>query len=260
MSILQSDFGGNGQPEGNHVADSEAVETVEEAPSESGRFHADAPAEDYESESIQGGPAGDDLRSLEATLSALMDDKDMPGWEVNPAYHPDVEAFIEEHSNNSMFVKKARALQENRASYYEAMKGRETSDVAEAEPIAEAEEAEADAPTGRFADGDDVPDVGTLRPGRGARLKRPPQKRSKLSGLLVVLLLVPALVAGGYIGYTQFFQGDGTQLPAPKPPPVVGPGPVVSGDQALTAALAAADAKGKWKWADLPAERAEVRR
>lgn len=266
MNILQGDFAGNGHPEGNHaVAEPEAAEMVEEEEpvraEESGRFHADAPAEAYEAESIQSrAPTGDDLRSLEAKLSALMDEQDVPGWEVNPAYHAEVEAFIEEHSNNSTFVKKARALQENRASYYEAMKGRETSDVAEAEAIADADEAEADESTGHFADGEDVPDVGTLRSGRGAKLKGMPRKRSKVSALLIVLLLVPAVVAGGYIGYTQFFQGDGTPPPGPVPsPPGPGPGPVaVSGDQALTAAVTAADAKGPWKWADLPAQRAAV--
>ena len=166
---------------------------VEEEPpghsDESGHFHADAPVAEYESEPMPRGHAPDDLRTLEAKLSALMDDQDVPGWDINPAHHPDVEAFIEEHSNNAMFVKKARALQENRASYYEAMKGREVSDVAEAEAVPEGDET--DTPTGRFADGDDVPDVGTLRAGRGAKLKRP-KKKSKVSALLIVVLLVPA--------------------------------------------------------------------
>jgi hypothetical protein len=268
MNILQGEFEGNGHPEGNHaVVEPEAevaeeVEQVEEVEGESphddsGKFHADAPPHDYDAESIRGGggPPRDDLRTLESRLSALMDDHDTPGWDVNPAHHPEVEAFIEEHSNNAMFVKKARALQENRASYYEAMKGRETSD-AEAADMAEAEMAEEEVPAGQF--GEDVPDVGTLRGGGRGNVKGLPKKRSMVSTLLIVLLLVPAVVAGGYIGYTQLM-GGGTPTP-PGPGPGPGPGPVatVSGEPMLTKAVSDTDAKGPWKWAELPAQRAEV--
>jgi hypothetical protein len=58
------------------------------------------------------------VRLLEAHLSALIDSRDTPGWKVNPAYHPDVTAFIQAYSNNSGFVKRARALQQNRAEFY----------------------------------------------------------------------------------------------------------------------------------------------
>ena len=58
------------------------------------------------------------VRLLEAHLSALIDSRDTPGWKVNPAYHPDVNAFIQAYSNNSGFVKRARALQKNRADFY----------------------------------------------------------------------------------------------------------------------------------------------
>jgi hypothetical protein len=51
-------------------------------------------------------------------LSALMDSKDDADWTINPAYHPDVNAFIDKHANNSQFVTRARALQRNRAPFY----------------------------------------------------------------------------------------------------------------------------------------------
>jgi hypothetical protein len=58
------------------------------------------------------------LRLLEGHLSALIDSKDTPSWTVNPAYHPDVAAFIREYENNSAFVQRAQRLQQNRAQYY----------------------------------------------------------------------------------------------------------------------------------------------
>lgn len=70
-------------------------------------------------------PLTSNLRSLESKLSCLMDDMDVPGWTVNPAFRSEVEAFIEAHSSNPVFVKKARALQENRAHYFTTMRARE---------------------------------------------------------------------------------------------------------------------------------------
>ena len=55
---------------------------------------------------------------LMGQLSALMDSKDTPDWTINPAYHPDVNAFIKLHASNTAFVAKARALQRNRAPFY----------------------------------------------------------------------------------------------------------------------------------------------
>lgn len=62
------------------------------------------------------------LRLLEAHLSALIDARDAPGWTINPAYHPDVMAFIQQYANNSGFVQKARAMQQNRAQFYARMR------------------------------------------------------------------------------------------------------------------------------------------
>ena len=42
-------------------------------------------------------------------------------WKVNPAFHPEVNAFIQKHSNNVGFVQKAQALQRNRAQYFAKM-------------------------------------------------------------------------------------------------------------------------------------------
>lgn len=58
------------------------------------------------------------LQFLESWLSQLMDSKDEPGWRVNPAYHPEVTAFIRTNAYHSIFHRKALALQKNRASYY----------------------------------------------------------------------------------------------------------------------------------------------
>lgn len=70
-------------------------------------------------------PQTSHVRGLESKLSCLMDDMDVPGWTVNPAFRSEVEAFIEAHSNNPVFLKKARALQENRGHYYTTMRARE---------------------------------------------------------------------------------------------------------------------------------------
>ena len=65
------------------------------------------------------------LRLLEAHLSALIDARDTPDWTINPAYHPDVLAFIQAYSNNSGFMQKAKALQVNRAQYFAKMRAHE---------------------------------------------------------------------------------------------------------------------------------------
>jgi len=58
------------------------------------------------------------LRLLEAHLSALIDAKDTPDWTINPAYHPDVNEFIQTFAHNSVFLQRARSLQQNRAQYF----------------------------------------------------------------------------------------------------------------------------------------------
>ncbi len=61
------------------------------------------------------------LQVLLGQLSALMDSKDEEDWTINPAYHAEVNAYIEKHVNFSQFVAKARSLQQNRAPYYGKM-------------------------------------------------------------------------------------------------------------------------------------------
>lgn len=61
------------------------------------------------------------LQVLLGQLSALMDSKDEDDWTINPAYHPEVNAYIEKHGNFPQFVTRARALQKNRAPYYSKM-------------------------------------------------------------------------------------------------------------------------------------------
>jgi len=58
------------------------------------------------------------LLCLLGQLSALMDSKDGVDWTINPAYDPEVMAFIDKHSNHTQFVNHARALQRNRAPFY----------------------------------------------------------------------------------------------------------------------------------------------
>jgi hypothetical protein len=58
------------------------------------------------------------LKFLEGQVSSLMDSKDVPGWKVNPAFHPDVIAFIQKNASNIGFVQKAQGLQRNRAKYF----------------------------------------------------------------------------------------------------------------------------------------------
>lgn len=61
------------------------------------------------------------LQVLLGQLSALMDAKDEEDWTINPAYHPEVNAYIEKHASFAQFVTKARSLQKNRAPYYGKM-------------------------------------------------------------------------------------------------------------------------------------------
>ncbi len=66
------------------------------------------------------------VRALESKLSAIIDEKHVPNWTVNPAFHPDVTAFIQSHAQNALFLKKAQSLQQNRASYFAAARAQES--------------------------------------------------------------------------------------------------------------------------------------
>ncbi len=64
--------------------------------------------------------------ALVSKLSALIDAKEVPGWTVNPAFDPEVQAFIQAHAGNSLFLRKAQALQQNRARYFAAARVQES--------------------------------------------------------------------------------------------------------------------------------------
>jgi hypothetical protein len=66
------------------------------------------------------------VRALESKLSAIIDAKDVPGWKVNPAFDPEVMAFIQSHARNAAFLKKAQSMQQNRASYFAAARAQES--------------------------------------------------------------------------------------------------------------------------------------
>ncbi len=61
------------------------------------------------------------IQVLLGQLSALMDSRDEEDWTINPAFHPEVNAYIETHANFPQFITRARALQKNRAPYYGKM-------------------------------------------------------------------------------------------------------------------------------------------
>jgi len=77
------------------------------------------------------------LRFLEAQVSALIDSKDVPDWKVNPSFHPDVMAFIQQHANNAGFVQKAQGLQRNRAKYFATIRAQQLAPKPEAEVFPE---------------------------------------------------------------------------------------------------------------------------
>lgn len=66
------------------------------------------------------------LRALESKLSAIIDELTVPDWKVNPAFDPEVSAFIQSHAGNAAFFKRAQALQQNRASYFAAARAQES--------------------------------------------------------------------------------------------------------------------------------------
>jgi hypothetical protein len=101
------------------------------------RVAVDAVAEEQPLPSTDGvspSPAAiplEQLLALEGQLSRLMDEHDTPNWTINPANHPDVNAFIQGHAGDEFFVRKALALQANRAKYYDTMRSRAAASRAE---------------------------------------------------------------------------------------------------------------------------------
>jgi hypothetical protein len=208
----------------------------------------------------------DSVRSLESKLSALMDEHDTPGWTVNPAMHPDVMAFIEEHEANTAFMKRARALQENRASYYATMRAKEggvTATEAEADedkpqemesgahspldsgahsPLDSSSHNPMDSSSHNPMDSGAAPDPFKERPrpltAKGARpmvVRQPRRRRRTLPMILLVLIVVPVTVV---VSSSLYFRRIG--------------------ERKLEEALTAATANGAISWDDLKQHRAEV--
>jgi hypothetical protein len=217
---------------------------------------------------------GDSVRTLESKLSALMDEHDTPGWTVNPAMHPDVMAFIEDHSANTAFMKRAKALQENRASYYATMRAKEggvTATEAEADedkppemesavgspldssshnpmdssshnPMDSSSHNPMDSSSHNPMDSGPPPDPFKERPrsitARGARptvMRQPRRRRRTLPMILLVLIVVPVTVV---VSSSLYFRRIG--------------------ERKLDEALAAATANGPIGWDDLKQHRTEV--
>lgn len=132
------------------------------------------------------------VRALESKLSALMDDHDTPDWKVNPAFHPEVTAFIQSHANNAAFLKKAQSMQQNRAKYFATM--RQQAQAKADAPIAEtpARTAEADAVSAEMAD---VPMCSEVteespKPSRPFRVPRFVIRLAKWTTILLLLAVV----------------------------------------------------------------------
>ncbi|MBY0523840.1 MAG: hypothetical protein K2R98_10605 [Gemmataceae bacterium] len=142
------------------------------------------------------------IRALESRLSTLMDEKDVPGWKVNPAFDPEVNAFIQSYANNAMFLKKAQSMQQNRAKYFATMRTQATApkktepDVQEqAQPLPPPT-----MPSQSFAS-DDTPPPRTPRPwGRWfARMLR---------RVVLLLLVLSCFTFLGAITYSQLGDQD----------------------------------------------------
>ena len=138
-----------------------------------------------------------------------MDAKATADWKVNPAFHPEVNAFIEQHANNSGFVQKARGLQQNRAKFYAKVKGMEPA-AAPAEAIAEAipmEDGEVAAEAIPMDEGMAPAAMAEPISSPAATEPLPPtflllRRLAKIT--LVLLFLATALVLVASVGYRQY--------------------------------------------------------
>ncbi len=172
------------------------------------------------------------VRALESHLSCLMDDMDIPGWKVNPAFHPDVNAFIQAHAENEAFLKKAQALQQNRAKYFATMRAQ--AEQKAAAPAPEAVPAPMAEPMAPEAAADELafPGAASLPPPR-----KPP--RSRVQRLLIGIAAVLLLAVGGVFAVSGWWR--------------------FTGDSQLQDAVAAIDTSDPgWQWDDLQGKRAAV--
>ncbi len=163
-------------------------------------------------------------RSLESHLSSLMDDHDVADWKVNPAFHPDVHAFIQGHANNAGFLKKAEALQQNRAKYFATMR-------------AQAEKKAALAPAPTPAPVVETPVAPEAVPPATAAKTKPRKRWYRSPTRWLTLLLLFTLV--GAVGGAYVWQ--------------------IVAERRLQAALdRAVELDGVWTWDDMQEQRAEI--
>jgi hypothetical protein len=140
----------------------------------------------------------EELRLLESQLSSLIDSKDVPDWKVNPAFHPDVMAFIQKHANNSGFVQKAQGLQRNRAKYFATIR----AEALKPKPVEEKAETKESKTSG--------PGVGAaLQAGAKRWLVEAPLGLAKRSVKWVIVLLVVTVIGG--LGAAFIHQGYGSK-------------------------------------------------
>jgi hypothetical protein len=180
--------------------------------------------------------ANEYVRVLESKLSSLMDDFDTADWKVNPAFHPEVTAFIHGHADNAAFVKRAQSLQQNRAKYYATMRAQGKKTVAEppaAAPMAEvppaAPVAVEDAP---------VADSFPVFAPPAVEAKTKPT-RSRVRRMIVWTIASLCLIVGALLAYVVYGR--------------------ISGEQQLQEVIASIDESDpRWRWDDLQTDRAEV--
>lgn len=194
------------------------------------------------------------LRKLESQLSCLIDEKDVPGWTVNPAYHPDVNAFIEANAGNSLFERKARALQQNRSAYFTKMRTRQAPSAPPRDPFADtrpdpvqtpltkqgAESRERRVESGERETRDESQQPGEgphdLAPRSPLLAPRPSRWRRRVALALAVLVLLPV---GLILGASFYFRHVG--------------------ELRLNDVLAVLDADDpEWRWDALEAKRAAI--
>lgn len=127
----------------------------------------------------------EELRFLESQLSALIDSKDVPDWKVNPAFHPDVMAYIQKHANNTGFVQKAQGLQRNRAKYFATIR----AEALKPKPAEEKPDTKTGKPAGPLW-------AAALQTGAKRRLVDAPLRVARRAAKWVVVLVAVTIIGG----------------------------------------------------------------
>lgn len=174
------------------------------------------------------------IRALEVRLSGLIDDQDVPGWKVNPAFAAEVNAFVASHANNAPFLKKAQSMQQNKAKYFATIRAQDEQRKKEAEEEAarQAAEAAAAAEAARLA----ALEPAAPKPPSEAALAW--RRRLRRFTRVAAMLLIATFVLG-FIGTISYDHMGATELKK---------------------ATARVDESDKdWEWDDLQKKRAAVK-